>query len=552
MVRRDFAFFVVALCLGFPIGNAATIIVDPQGGGDFREIQPALDAALEGDTVFVEPGTYVVAQTIDFNRLHDPQDPASPRVKQLSLRSRAGPEETRIVLADGAKGSVIVFRSGETRESVLEGFTITGGSGCAPQVVPDARSGDGPPGCVFYGGGVSCEGSSPTVRSCVLAENWGWEGGGLNVVEGAPLIERCVFLHNGASSGGGIHALLGSPTITDCTIIGNEAEIGGGIDVQGGSARIIRCAILGNEATMVGGGASVCGSALLLNCIFAANRAIDMSGFRGQGGGIWVFGPTARIVNSTISSNRAEIGGGIRVLWTGSARLTHTIVSGNEASIGPDAAVGDTPDGGGPTLVLEKCLLGPGRESISIERGATIEWIDSIEGGPTFRNPGIFDFSRYTAVVFTSVSWLPDFIVEMPDYRLLPGSLGIDIGDCEGAAAHDFDGNARPAGGGCDAGAYELDGMPAPRFIRGDANGDGAVSISDSVFLLHALFGGVRPLRCPKAGDYDDNGHLTLGDAILGLNHLFQDGPAPWPPFPGCGWDLMADDLDCDPPPACK
>jgi len=38
------------------LGPAATIVVDPAGGGGFDRIQPALDAAAEGDTVLVMPG----------------------------------------------------------------------------------------------------------------------------------------------------------------------------------------------------------------------------------------------------------------------------------------------------------------------------------------------------------------------------------------------------------------------------------------------------------------------------------------------------------------
>jgi len=36
------------------------IVVDPSGGGDFTEIQPAIDAAADGDTVLVQPGEYVI------------------------------------------------------------------------------------------------------------------------------------------------------------------------------------------------------------------------------------------------------------------------------------------------------------------------------------------------------------------------------------------------------------------------------------------------------------------------------------------------------------
>ncbi len=53
------------------------IVVDLNGGGDFTEIQPAIDAAEDGDTVLVRSGEYVITESIDFNPLHDPEDPGS-------------------------------------------------------------------------------------------------------------------------------------------------------------------------------------------------------------------------------------------------------------------------------------------------------------------------------------------------------------------------------------------------------------------------------------------------------------------------------------------
>jgi hypothetical protein len=88
-------------------------------------------------------------------------------------------------------------------------------------------------------------------------------------------------------------------------------------------------------------------------------------------------------------------------------------------------------------------------------------------------------------------------------------------------------------------------------FKSGDANADGAVDLSDAVFLLENLFlGGPRP-SCRKTGDLDDNGSLEITDAIHLLGFLFLGGP---PPIEKgvCRGDPTPDDLSCLSYPPCE
>ncbi|MBN1443301.1 MAG: DUF4397 domain-containing protein [Planctomycetes bacterium] len=83
-------------------------------------------------------------------------------------------------------------------------------------------------------------------------------------------------------------------------------------------------------------------------------------------------------------------------------------------------------------------------------------------------------------------------------------------------------------------------------FLRGDANRDGELDISDPVAVLFHLFL-TQPARfCSDAADVDDDGHLMLSDAIYSLNHLFAGGRQPAPPFPAPGIDATADLLGCE------
>jgi len=87
----------------------------------------------------------------------------------------------------------------------------------------------------------------------------------------------------------------------------------------------------------------------------------------------------------------------------------------------------------------------------------------------------------------------------------------------------------------------------ASKFRRGDIDGDGIINITDAVSTLGHLFLG-RPatIPCRDAADSNDDGVVAINDPIYLLNYLFLGGAAPAPPFPDCGADPSADDLDCE------
>ncbi len=87
---------------------------------------------------------------------------------------------------------------------------------------------------------------------------------------------------------------------------------------------------------------------------------------------------------------------------------------------------------------------------------------------------------------------------------------------------------------------------PAPRFVRGDANLDTLVDLSDAVKILAHLFRGVA-VSCEDALDADDNGGLNVTDALTVLEYIFRNGARPPAPFPLRGVDPTAGDpLGCD------
>jgi hypothetical protein len=181
--------------------TGATLYVNTDGsGGAYTSIQAAIiDAAVSGDEIEVAPGTYYEA--INFNG------------KAIRLYSSGGPTVTTID-ASGLNSSVVTCKSGETVNTILEGFTITGGGG----------------GIDTAGGGMYCQSSSPTVMNCTFSGNTAGAGGGILNFQSNPTVTDCTFSGNSAIEDGGAmyNFYCSSPMVTNCIFVNNTAGHGGG------------------------------------------------------------------------------------------------------------------------------------------------------------------------------------------------------------------------------------------------------------------------------------------------------------------------------------
>jgi hypothetical protein len=91
-------------------------------------------------------------------------------------------------------------------------------------------------------------------------------------------------------------------------------------------------------------------------------------------------------------------------------------------------------------------------------------------------------------------------------------------------------------------------------FLRGDANSDGMVDISDAIACLGFLYLGGRVPGCMKAADANDDGQVDISDPVFALLDLFslQGGTLIPPPGPlRCGTDPTPDALFCLEAPRC-
>ncbi|MDP2898436.1 MAG: hypothetical protein Q8Q12_18005 [bacterium] len=228
---------------------------------DYSTIQAAIDAAPEGDTIAVSPGTHV--ENISFggkNVVLCSTDPTNPEVVAATT-------------IDGNQaGSVVTFAGTENESCVLTGFTIRNGK---------ARHGAG------ICGGTWDLHAHATIRGNVIASNWAggdeWPhgaGGGLVYCDG--LIENNLVTANRASSsprssqptgGGGLHACNGE--IRDNIISNNRSEAfgeGGGLCTCTG---VIHDNVITGNAANHGGGLYGCDG------IVSNNQIIGNTALRG-------------------------------------------------------------------------------------------------------------------------------------------------------------------------------------------------------------------------------------------------------------------------------
>jgi len=420
-----------------------TIHIDRDGPADFNNIQSGIDAAGDGDTVLVASGEYVITEPITF------------RGKAITVRSEVGPDETTIRMgapSDIHRGGVVIFENGETVESVLQGFTITGGNGFWVSSIS-----------AYAGGGITFDASSGTVENCVIVQNRVEASGGgvLCAYASSPRIFDCTIAENSAGvSGGGVFSWHGaSPTVIDCTIMKNSArsDAGGGLHSGTNSfMTVTRCTISENYAAKHGAGIMSwdSSSVILSSCTLTKNSSNSEEGavFCGQNSSM-------TLANCTIMGNFASSECGAVLCWkNASVTITNSILWKNIAPQGGEVRVRN-----GGVITINYSDVAGGRTGVIIDSGGTINWDEgNIDVDPLFADPdngGYHLKSEAGLWDAASESWVMDDVT----------SPCLDAGDPNSPVAFE----PFPNGGIVNMGAY-----------------GGTMEASKSPSGLHAKYGG--------------------------------------------------------------
>jgi hypothetical protein len=308
--------------------------------GPKATIQAAINAASSGDEVLVWPDTY--QERIDFLG------------KAVALRSQAGPQAT--IIDAQRTGTTAKCINGEGPDTVLEGFTITGG-------------------LAVLGGGMYNVGSSPTVRDCIFTNNEGEVGAGMRNQYGSnPLIEGCSFIDNvGNPVGAGMVNSDGQPVVRDCIFLHNTADSVGGVinlDPWEGPVTFVNCQFIQNESTAAYGALLDGSGALVVNCVFSRNIASATPG--GQIGVLQTVHGEPLVINSTFSGN---FGTGLANVDFAALTVLNSIIWGNsEGSIqgGASVAYSDVEGGwsGAGNIDADPLFVQPGTDNVRLSFGS--------------------------------------------------------------------------------------------------------------------------------------------------------------------------------------
>ncbi len=286
MEKKLFLLVLSLLCSG--IVNAAILNVP----SEYYSIQAGIDSSSVGDTVLVQPGTYV--ENINYNG-------KNITVASLFLTTQDTTYISQTIIDGNQNGSVVIFENGEDSTAILSGFTITNGYADIPYE---------------YGGGINCsQNSCPELSNLLIFSNYskGW-GGGISCWNGSNVyLKSSKIYDNHADHGGGVSCYNSSPSISDVLISNNSSEFfGGGFYCKEySSPTFTDVEISNNIAYLCGGGIALYrNSSPTFNHVRINNNYCEDDD--GLGGGLFVTRSSVSLFCATINQNTAAHGGAIR------------------------------------------------------------------------------------------------------------------------------------------------------------------------------------------------------------------------------------------------
>ncbi len=193
--------------------SGQTVTVKQDGSGDFTEIQAAIDASADGDTILVWPGTYF--ENLNYNG-------KSICIGSLNMTTadESYIHNTRI---DGNQNGSCILINSQEMNACIYGFTIENGSGISYG------------GFETHGGGIHIDESNLKIINCIIQNNRvKGSGGGIVSKESNTYLSGTTIKYNQAYNyGGGIVTSYYDTIVFDslnlCSIYNNYGTVGSDI-----------------------------------------------------------------------------------------------------------------------------------------------------------------------------------------------------------------------------------------------------------------------------------------------------------------------------------
>jgi hypothetical protein len=291
-------------------------------GGDFDSIQEAVDAASDGDTVFVGIGTWVEAVDLNGKTL----ELIGAGAGLSMIEPPAGLPAVRMVLGEGGR-----LEGCTLAPSGARGIEIVDG---APVIVQVDIEGAG--NAALAGGGIWVSGAASVVLEDVeISGATALRGGGLYVGDGASArVDGLVVADAVATWGGGVYA-------TGASLSGALLEVTGSwSDYSGSGVYAYDTSLDFDELRIVdASGDLASGAGMMLlggSTLVARGGRVEGCGPVGagalSGGGIRLEGGSLVLDGLRFEGNSAWAGGALSLDGAASAALTDVVFDGNSAS----------------------------------------------------------------------------------------------------------------------------------------------------------------------------------------------------------------------------
>lgn len=169
---------------------------------DHPTIQGGIDAAANGDTVLVDPGTYF--ESVDFYGKNIVLGSLFLITGDTSYVSQT------VIDGSRSRGSAATFANGEDSTAVLAGFTLTHGR-------------------ASIGGGIYCNRSNPTLVHLIVTGNRAEYAGGVGCYESSPTLINVIIHGNVARWSSALYChRYSSPKLVNVSVTANRTTFQAG------------------------------------------------------------------------------------------------------------------------------------------------------------------------------------------------------------------------------------------------------------------------------------------------------------------------------------